>query len=367
MQDTRKLFLGICLMFFFAFLMFGYESNASLEKTDYIMTLGFDYQDGKRIVYYESPTLKKDAADSVLGNSQKIKKIQVNRYQEFEEGYMQVSDKAAEFHHLKAVVVGEKLVQNKDEFVLFLEFLNEQNVIAENVLFFVDGSEKGVFDEERKGSIGAYLENLTDYEMKDQKNQTISVAKLLASFYNENQTLYIPVVDSVLAVKGYEILCSGIWEAYVDEKDGHILFLGNGWKTKDEFYVQDVIGEGEVVSEKESFSVEIKRVSRELFFENGKDIVHVNCKLSVEGIGKDSNGKEIQDYEQRISYSKAFEELLQLSLEEQMRKWQGMDVLNTFYEVSNKNREVWKQYRHQYEAYKQKMSVNLDVQVELKD
>lgn len=365
MNENRKTFYWIAgIILAAAALFFSQKTGDTLEEKDYIMALGFDLSQEGITVSYESPVLKKDEADSVLDNPQTIEKLNVTHFKDFVEKYNSENDKELDLHHLKVILIGSNLLANEEQFQFFLKFLQEQNEFAENIFVAVDSSGGELFKEEEE-SVGNYLETLIEKKTEEQPQMSVTVGRLLSSVYNKNQTIFIPTVSNERKIIGEWAIACGKPVSFINEEDAQWYMTGNCIDCGCEIYFQDVYSE--TIEEKQNFSIEISKISRQIVFNQIGDIVNAQMLIKIKGRGRDCSGDFISDAAER--YDK--EELLGMCLTKKMQELakfsSGKDLFNTYYELSNKSRSLWKKYQDSYDEYVSNLDLEITVSVDFTD
>lgn len=362
MRGIKKFYFGLVAVFAVVFLLFFYEEGSALEQRDYMMALRFDYVDGKRSVAFEAPNLEKDAADSILEQTQQVKQTEVKHYQDMDMEYKRISGKEADFNHVKVLLIGKGLLNDKEEFGRFMDFINGQREFTENVLIFVDASDHGILSDGSK-SVGAYLENLSGENTKKNPSQAMTAAELLSSYYNQNKTIFLPMADQQLEMVGYACIGQGKLQKEIDLKNAEWILLGNKEIPEKEICFQDLYSE--TLKKEEDFCVQINSINRELSYEQKEDGVKAFCQLSISGTVTDSDGSKVTDAAARRSFADLFSVCLQEKLQTNANEMQNLDIFNTYYELSGNNRALWKRYQHDYQSYKDNLSVEIYVETKL--
>lgn len=362
MNRIKKLYIGLAAVFLIVFLLFFYEEDSALEQKDYIMVLRFDYLNGQRTVAYEAPNLEKDESDAILEQPQQVKQAEIKHYQDMDAQYKKISGREADFNHVKALLIGKGLLNDKEEFIRFLDFINEQKEFTENVLIFIDDTDTGLLKEESE-SVGAYLENLSGENTKKNPSQAMTAVDLLSSYYNDNKTIFLPMINGEWEIGGYACVSQGGMVNHITLDDAEWVLLGNGEIPEQEICFQDLYSE--TLEKEQDFCVQIDRVTREVSYEQPDDRVQATCRIVVSGKVTDSDGGKVTDAVARRSYADLFSVCLQEKLQGISDKMQTLDLFNTYYELSNKNRALWKQYRRDYQGYKEKLSLELYVDAKL--
>lgn len=353
------------LLVLFALVAVAYPRDAKkLEERSYVMALGFHVKDGKRQVTLESPVLAKDEAESVLEQGQNVDVVPVDRFHEFMENYEGEHSKTLDLHHLKTVVIGREILEDEQEFEQFLRFLQGQNEFSENVSVVVDVSGEGLFDPEKE-SLGNQVEALLEKRARGRVDGRVSIGRLLSSYYNKNQLLFVPAVSEERTIVGEWAVAGGIPRELLEEEPCRWYLLGNTFQSLEKLRLQDAAGE--LLAKEEDCSVEPTGVSREVRFESGERGPLVQLRVSLKGKGYDDAGAPIREEERRRScerrLSERFTEKMQELAGEAAQK--GLDLFNTYGELSIKDRQLWRKYQDAYEQYGKEARLLVEVRVSL--
>lgn len=363
-MKNKKLYVFALVLFFVFVCAFSYDKGENLEENDYIMTMYFDVAKDSIHSIYEAPVLKKDSAQSVLYGEQKLVEYDLEHFQDFSKFYKDNTSKNADFGHLKVLLIGEELLKNEEKFSLFIKFLKEQRDFAENVLVAVDTS-GGEILQAKEESVGYYLENLFSKRFESRPQMSPTVGKLLSAAYNKNQVVYIPAVSADKKVEGEWAIACDKPVKYIDEDEAKWFMIANCIDCNCELYFKDIY-EGEV-EEKDNFSLDVNSVKRQIEFTQTQDKVYANMSFTIKGTAKDYCGDIIDDAAQRYDKEEIFAIALSDKFQQLSESSKGADFFNTYYELSNKNRGIWKKYRNSYEDYVKSYILSVKVSVDFVD
>lgn len=357
-MNSKKIYMfAVSLVVVFVCASF-YNKGERLEENDYIMALLFDVGEDGITSTYESPILKKDEAQAVLYGEQKITSYNLEHFQDFSENYKNNTSRDPDFQHLKVLLIGENLLKDEKQFEVFIKFLKEQEEFAQNVYIAVDAS-NGQILEQNEDSTGNYLESLFDKRNEAQPLMSATVGKLLAADYNKNQVIFIPVISNEKKIEGEWIVAGKRAVTYTTEEDAKWLMTANCIDCGCELYFQDIYGEK--IDEEQNFSVEVSGIKRQISFRENNDKVYADVLVTVKGRAKDYCGDLIEDT--TILYNK--QEIFALALSHKLQSIAkisaGEDLFNTYYELSNKDRTIWKKYRNSYDEYIKDFVLDINV------
>jgi len=351
-------YLLIGILFVVGVFFFSNSTGETLEEKDYIMALEFDCTESGNTVIFEYPVLEKDEAQSVLDNPQQKNVVNVEHFKDFVENYDSQNAKIPDLQHLKVLIIGKGLLNDEEKFNLFLKFLQEQNEFAENVYVAIDGSGGTLFGEDEE-SLGNYLETLISKKTQKQAQMSVTVGKLLSSVYNKNQALFIPVISDERNIIGEWVVACGKPVTFITEEEAQWYMTGNCIDCGHQIYFQDIYEEP--IDENNNFSIEISRINREITFEGNGNKVYAHIQISIKGRARDNSGDLIEDSVEIYDKEQLMSECLTKKFQKMAQASQGKDLFNTYYELSTKNRKLWKAYQDNYSKYVQNLELKINV------
>jgi len=361
---NKKIYIILILLAVVFVCAFTFDSENYPEESDYIMSLFFDVGEEGIKTVYESPVLKKDEAQAVLYGEQRVSEFNILHFQDFANEYMNSVARKPDFQHLKILLIGEELLKNEEKFAEFIAFLHEQNEFAENVFVAIDKSNGEILKDENECA-GKSLENLFSERSGENEQMNVTVGKLLAACYNENQAVYIPVVSEDKKIQGEWVVACKKAVSYVDEDMAKWLLAANCMNCGQELYFQDVYEEA--LNEEDNFSIEISKIKRQISFKESGNKVNAYILLTLKGKVRSYCGELITDAADRINKEQLFSVCLSDKFERFASYSKGKDLFNTYYELSNKNRSIWKKYQNRYEEYVKNLNVDVTVEIDFTD
>lgn len=357
-KKNYVVFIIILVLFFCAF---NTDAQKKPEETDYIMSVLFDIDDEEIKVMFESPVLKKDEAQAVLYGEQKVTEFKIAHFQDFCNEYVKNVSKYPDLQHLKVLLIGENLLNDKEKFAEFIDFLHAQNEFLENVYVTVDASNGEILKNEEE-SAGSYLENLFVERNKTNQQMSSTVGKLLAASCNENLALYIPCISNDKKIEGEWVIACKKAISYMKEDTAKWFLEANCVDCECELYFQDVYDE--TLDEKDNFSIEISKIERQVSFNENNGKVNAHIVLKLNGKIKNYCGEVITDAAGQISKEELLSVCLSQKYENLAEFSKGKDLFNTYYELSNRNRTIWKKYKNSYENYVKNLNVDIIVETD---
>ena len=149
--------------------------GVSLEDRVFPMSMGADYENGHYRIVYGIPQLSKvtgqDKEETQSGEEQALvyegltPQDALERFDENQENYLDMG-------HMKAIILGEHIMENRDALTGFLGFLEDNPAVAGNIYVFVteDMEELMRLDGQGVDSVGDYLTGILENTM-DQKER----------------------------------------------------------------------------------------------------------------------------------------------------------------------------------------------------
>ncbi len=201
----RKEIIAVIILILLAFT----QKNIDIEDRNYALVVGMDesQKDNFKITY-SFADLSKVAETKGRGAESVSASYEGDTLRDIETQYKRKQDRTLEYGHLKVLVIGEGLLDNKEKYNDFLEEIREKKDYSRNMLVFVsDGSAGAIvrLDEEMNGLLSDHLKRLEERHIP---TKTITLKDVLRGYW-EGERVKVPVLkadkDGVEFV-GYEIL-----------------------------------------------------------------------------------------------------------------------------------------------------------------
>ncbi|MCI8483741.1 MAG: hypothetical protein HFH41_05325 [Lachnospiraceae bacterium] len=276
-----------------------------------------------------------------------------------EKSYENNTNRLLDYNHMKAVILGEGLLKDKEQLRTLLLSWEQREESARNTSLFVGaGSAAEILSltEETEGSMGNYLEEMLESQKDFKQNKIATVGSLMNQWHNQNELLLIPV----LTEGGGRPLITG-YEAMVNFEHRGIITVEEAMES---FLCQNLLEKFTCETVKNQV-VEITdlRVSKTITKEGDLPVVIV----SVSGKGKQKTG-QISSVSEQYQLEKKIEKQLQADLMETGEKFQqeyGMDLTNSYVALGGHNRELYQKYKNDPDAYNQEVQQIFQVDISL--
>ena len=174
----------------------------SLEDRVFPMSMGVDYENGHYRIVYGIPQLSKvtgqDKEETQSGEEQALvyegltPQDALERFDENQENYLDMG-------HMKAIILGEHIMENRDALTGFLGFLENNPAVAGNIYVFVteDMEELMRLDGQGVDSVGDYLTGILENTMDQKKEKAVILQDLYGAWHREEEFPKLPEVTIV--------------------------------------------------------------------------------------------------------------------------------------------------------------------------
>lgn len=176
--------------------------GVSLEDRVFPMSMGADYENGHYRIIYGIPQLSKvtgqDKEETQSGEEQALvyegltPQDALERFDENQENYLDMG-------HMKAIILGEHIMENRDALTGFLGFLEDNPAVAGNIYVFVteDMEELMRLDGQGVDSVGDYLTGILENTMDQKKEKAVILQDLYGAWHREEEFPKLPEVTIV--------------------------------------------------------------------------------------------------------------------------------------------------------------------------
>ena len=176
--------------------------GVSLEDRVFPMSMGADYENGHYRIIYGIPQLSKvtgqDKEETQSGEEQALvyegltPQDALERFDENQENYLDMG-------HMKAIILGEHIMENRDALTGFLGFLENNPAVAGNIYVFVteDMEELMRLDGQGVDSVGDYLTGILENTMDQKKEKAVILQDLYGAWHREEEFPKLPEVTIV--------------------------------------------------------------------------------------------------------------------------------------------------------------------------
>ena len=174
----------------------------SLEDRVFPMSMGVDYENGHYRIVYGIPQLSKvtgqDKEETQSGEEQALAyegltpQDALERFNENQENYLDMG-------HMKAIILGEHIMENRDALAGFLGFLEDNPAVAGNIYVFVTEDMEALMSLDGQGvdSVGDYLTGILENTMDKKEQKAVILQDLYGAWHREEEFPKLPEVTIV--------------------------------------------------------------------------------------------------------------------------------------------------------------------------
>ena len=299
-QKDYKVLKNIILLLFLPTLLISTACSdmTEIEDRNFIQSIGVDYKDGQISLSLASPDLASYTEQGSSDDDAKEKLLTVitaNDFFQIEEKYLNEGNKRIDFSHLEVIVFGRDLLENKDVYFEFLEYIEKRYKISRNTLIFM--SESSAYNILKTNSkldegIGGYLKQLYRINVINNGREEIKLQNLLLSKNEGNLVAKLPIItiedDSVL-VKGAAYIQNGLAAYEVDIKENDYINLVRGFANNSRLFIEDEL-------ENVKYVLKIKEIQKSIEFEEKNNKPFMILRIE----GKADLEKGLSDNKDRI-------------------------------------------------------------------
>lgn len=351
-------------------LLLGGCESAELEQRSFPLAVGIDVEESKKkagkdeteknlVVSFDFPDLaqiseKGKTTDTPMGMS--LEGIDLYHV---EKSYENNTNKVLDYNHIKAVVLGEKLISDAKSLRSILLTWEQQEMSARNIsLFAGSGSAAEILTltEETEGSMGTYLEEMLESQKDFKQKKIATVGSLMNQWHNHNELLLIPVLSEKgnrPAVSGYAAIQNFEYCGILNVEDAMQIFLSQNLL---EMFLCEP-GKDE--------AAEVSDIQVLTSVENAEGTPVVT--ISITGKGKMKSG-QANFVGQQYQIEQRMEKRLTADLQETAETLQeeyGIDITNSYISLGGLNRELYDQYQNMPEEYSRNVQHVFEVDIKI--
>lgn len=316
--------------------------SIGIDKNDEGMALSFDFPDLSETDYEKNPSAKTVTFS-----------VEAGAYYEAQKAYENNTNKVLDYNHLKAIIISREFLSDSDALRDLLSWLEHENVVARNTYLFVardQASEILTLTKETNGSVGKYLEQMTDTQEDFKENKVVTIGDLMNQWHNQNELLLIPTLTNngeVPSITEYAVLDAFSYKGEITVEDAMKAFLVQNQVAHFLYRLSDGV------------VVEIQNIRREVAITNqaGRPVVEV--KLSGDA-RKKKGGEEISRGKLTKQLNRQLEESLAGAAAELLAD-PGMDISNSFLKLGGQDRDLYRRYAQDYEGYLEQLGIVISV------
>ncbi len=337
------------------------------EQRMYPLALGIEKTEKGYQVRYACPDLGADGGGqgTKSPSGDLFASVEVSSLFEAEEYISQNTDKTLDFNHLKILLIDTRILRSNEEMEQMLTyFMDNKNLAWNTCVAAMDDSMEALFgDAVTPGkSLGTYLEDLLEGRPGIKKQAVVTVKHLISAYKNRNELFMIPqfeVKDQEPVIARYRIFDHMHDHGSIPAKDAWMGFL-----------VQQAAGNVSMTLSDGTY-VTIGDLKIERRMEEAEDGKHAGRTLPVQDLTVKGtlkiSGSTILTAREKEQLRRQAQKELQLKLEtfvNELSEKQYTDITDSYMKLAGLNRELWKSYRENPDAFEKKLYTR--IQVELK-
>lgn len=352
----KKIFFGFVI--FLCLFITGCGVN-ELENNAFPLAIGVEAgQNGTFQVYMAYPDLQDSSAMENALSSDVNWQDNVPNLFVGADRMSENSSKNVDFNHLKVLVLDKSVLESEESREQVIAFFQEKRDAAWNTyVLLCDGSLDSIFSEDLtiQSSLGIYLEDLIEEWTNVRSDAHTTVGDLMSQYYNRNETALIPlvgvegqkpVIQSFEAVKNLN--CMG----EVAKNDAYEVMLLRDQLKSFSFSMEDGT----------RTTLHLIHTDRSITgSESGAPLINI----TVRGTAKIENRLALSEDEQVEICEQAEQELASrlLKLAEELKNRQKFEPADSFLLLAGYNRDIWKQYQSDQEAYEEALQYHIEVRL----
>ena len=195
------------------FLMTGslWACGVPLEDRAFPLSVAVDYTEGKYEVYYGMPDLSAETGQDKEGENSGQKETVVcyrgRSMEETEELFLRSQEDYLDLGHVKAFLLGENLLKNKNAYEALLAYLEEKPSVAGNIYVFSCRSPREIMELEgtELDSLGTFLVRIVESRPYSRQEEQTDLQSLYNAWHNQENRpsmLQVEAEGQTLLVKG---------------------------------------------------------------------------------------------------------------------------------------------------------------------
>ena len=182
-----------------------------LEDRAFPLSVAVDYTEGKYEVYYGMPDLSAETGQDKEGENSGQKETVVcyrgRSMEETEELFLRSQEDYLDLGHVKAFLLGEDLLKNKNAYEALLAYLEEKPSVAGNIYVFSCRSPREIMELEgtELDSLGTFLVRIVESRPYSRQEEQTDLQSLYNAWHNQENRpsmLQVEAEGQTLLVKG---------------------------------------------------------------------------------------------------------------------------------------------------------------------
>lgn len=360
----------------------GCSDMTEIEDRNFVQTMGIDLNGDELTVYYVLPDLKALTEQGSEDPEKLIIELKGYDFYEIEESYKLQYNKRLDFSHLKAIILGKNLAENRTQMAQFLTYVENKYELGRSTLIFASENTARkiiALNKELQGGIGEYLDRLYRINLKNAGKKVVTIGELVFAMNEENPVTRVPVIkanEKTLKTVGLGFFYHNVLSYEVSEEEAAYAEIANGYGKNIMIFLTENQDNDLRTVKSETYTeyvVKINNITRTLKFNKTNSKPEV--RISLEGIGiiekgfKDkgltsnsANATVIEEIERRCN------QILKVKITENIEsisKEAGIDFMNLYRMTSYRNRRLWLEYANNQEQFLKDLTYEIDVDLKI--
>lgn len=273
------------------------------------------------------------------------------------------TDKTLDFNHLKVLVLNVNILKDEEQMQQLLYYFKENENMAWNTCVIVmEEDVESLFTEEMASgskSLGLYLEQMLRGREDLKSDATVTVKDLMSLYLNQAETILIPQLSTASGkpeIDGYRIYARRTDHGVISPEEASYGYLLLNLAKSVSFSLPD----GNYVT------VQDLRLEREFADLVSQEEVLMQ-KIRVTGTVKMSTSTSVSRAKQDEILSEATKVLREElnRLVQSVREGHQADITGSFLVLPGYERDVWKLYRDNPDAYEKKLRTQIEVSLKM--
>ncbi len=271
------------------------------------------------------------------------------------------TDKTLDFNHLKVLALNVNILEDEEQMEQLLYYFKENENMAWNTCVIAMEEDVGeLFTEEMASdskSLGLYLEQMLRGRQDLKADATVTVKDLMSLYLNRAETILIPQLSTASGkpqIDGYRIYARRTDHGVVSPEEASYGYLLLNLAKSIQFSLPD----GNYVT------VQDLRLEREF---TDADREKLTQRVKVFGTVKMSASTSVSVAKQDEILSEATNTLREelTRLVRSVREDHQADITGSFLVLPGYEREIWKLYQDNPDAYEKKLTTEIDVSLKM--
>lgn len=367
---SGRIAAGIVMLGLFTFV--GGCESTELEQRGFPLAMGVDLQaepeelaeepkanEEQLIVSFDFPDLKQVSDKSKTADTPVGLSIEGADLYHVEKAYENNTNRVLDYNHLKAVILGERILADSQQIRALLQAWEQQQGAARNTCLFI--GVPGAADilkltEETEGSVGKYLEEMMESRKDFKQNKIVTAGNLMNQWHNQDELLLVPAISEVgkrPSITGYGVIANFQYRGMITVEEAMQAFMAQGLLEKFTY------------GQEQNQAVEISniKIEKKVTQENGFPVI----TLDISGEGRMKTGQPGSLTEQ-LRIEKGMEEQIAFDLTktaQSLAEKYGIDMTNSYRALGGYHREMYNQYQDLPDTYAKELKQVFRVDITL--